>query len=307
MLPESFTVFELHYMLTSKLRIGAYQRGFTLTTLPFIPSYTIWGALVESITKRLSFNIDCDSEIDKLYEDVKNKVLYKTIFPTSFYPINEDAIFTDSYVSTAIDNSTKSAIDESLHESEFISPYESTLKDDNLKNVVFVGYIVVKSNWLQHIDKTLNIPLETFITSIQVGADRKYGFGQLTLKEKKSVEVVFDTFCVYERSVPKKSSSVDNDSRLIFATNPTLLQSSKTIKIAPVKYFEDDQKNPFPVIGNIQPYVSRRTESSMKYGRTLSKPIVCFSPEATINDDVELSFMEDYPGILEYIKEPTSQ
>jgi len=182
---NSFTVFELRYLLTSKLRIGAYQRGFTLTTLPFIPSYTIWGALVESITKRLSFKSICNSEIDKLYEDVKNKVLYKTVFPTSFYPVNEGTIFTDSYVSTAIDNSTKSAIDESLHESEFISPYESTLVDDNLKKVDFVGYIIAKSNWLQYLDENLSIPIDHFIQSIQVGADRKYGFGQFTLMEKK--------------------------------------------------------------------------------------------------------------------------
>lgn len=307
MLPESFTVFELHYMLTSKLRIGAYQRGFTLTTLPFIPSYTIWGALVESITKGLSFNIDYNGEMDNLYEDVKSKVLYKTIFPTSFYPINADNILIDSYVSTAVDNSTKSAIDESLHESEFISHYEPTLIDGNLKNVVFMGYIVVKSNWLQHIDKKLNIPLKTFIKSIQVGADRKYGFGQLTLIENKSVEMIFDTFCVYEKSLQENSSSQENDSRLIFASNPTLLKSSKKIKIAPVKYFEDNQKDPFPITGKIQPYVSRRTKSITKYGRTLSKPIVCFSPDATIKNDVEFSFMEDYPGILEYIKEPTSQ
>ncbi|PHO07469.1 hypothetical protein BFT35_06025 [Thermoanaerobacterium thermosaccharolyticum] len=182
--------YKLVFKQLSPFHIGKYNYGVVSETELFIPGYTMWGALVNDYGLK-------NGGTEKIFNDVKEK--FKVI--TCFYPYFEEnnVLFpkfehgklyygkyteeelrrklTDTFVSTAILPITRSAKDESLHETEIMLPKS---KDDN-KQVFWTGLIKLE-------DESIHKNYLLKGLEIVIGGDSRYGFGKLKLDDIQEIK-----------------------------------------------------------------------------------------------------------------------
>ena len=191
--------------------------GIVDRTRYYIPAKNVWGALTNLIVKSVmeNYNPEIYQEVG---ESLNKNIKFSYFYPTKYEKANEEIkilqvfapcyteeglkfgvhkdkekislerferVFISSLVSTAIDKTSKSAEEESLHEIEFIK--DRTKCGIEVKPTVFVGYFFVR-------DEPLKIKVETkeveisLANSIEVngvklnemwvGGERNYGFGR---------------------------------------------------------------------------------------------------------------------------------
>jgi len=94
-----------------------------------------------------------------------------------------EKIFIHSFGQTAIEPSSLTAEDGSLHETEYISPVVE--EENQSKSVYFVGYLIVKNNSdrgkIWKIKDSSPPNLRDVMREISVGGEKRYGFGRLRL------------------------------------------------------------------------------------------------------------------------------
>jgi len=203
---------EVIFKLKSPLHIGylPFKGSVISPTRYYVPGRNLWGA----ITKRATENL-FDNPEAKNYKDVGGAVkgnflfsyfyLYdgKTVYMPRYtdkglmfgdeYPWKFEYKFIGGRVLTAIDGSSGTAKDESLHEIEFIN---DKFRDENgnIKNTRLIGCIWVKkgcklpdSNGEEVKVEKNGISMDGFslIEELILGGESKYGFGQ----------VLFDSVC----------------------------------------------------------------------------------------------------------------
>ncbi|MEG6567557.1 hypothetical protein V6B95_11385 [Thermoanaerobacterium saccharolyticum] len=182
--------YKLVFRQLSPFHIGKYKYGVISETEIFIPGYTMWGALVNDYGLK-------NGGTEKVFNDVKEK--FKVI--TCFYPYFDEGeglfpkfgqgklyygkyteeelrrMLTDTFVSTAILPITRSAKDESLHETEIMLPKR---KDDN-KQVFWTGLIKLEDE---------SIPRNYLLKGLEIiiGGDSRYGFGRLELNYVREIK-----------------------------------------------------------------------------------------------------------------------
>ncbi len=86
--------------------------------------------------------------------------------------------FVDVFVSTAVHSHSRQAVENSLHEIEYILPKSKKIKPkDSSKQLYWVGLLGIEENQNQQkIEKFLKEGQKIF-----VGGEQKYGFGELEL------------------------------------------------------------------------------------------------------------------------------
>lgn len=194
--------FRLSYEAKSPIHIGWHTLGYIKLTRYYIPGKNMWGAATSNLFKALGCNDT--SEYEKVGSLFKEKVLFSYFYPAIeqdqpmlpeykddglWYGNNNkqkdfERLFISSSLQTAVMPETFTAEDQSLHESEFISPVVK--KDDSKYQcpVCFIGYLFIRDDASY---KGLSIKWENIketIKEIFVGGDKKYGWGRLVLDEK---------------------------------------------------------------------------------------------------------------------------
>lgn len=259
-----WVAYKLIYKAISPIHIGWHTLGYIKLTRYYIPGRNIWAAFTENTVHSLQI----DSEkINNIYIEV-GKMLKEDILVSYFYPcIGEqdkkldipllpkysnkgftigkytksefENKFIKSYGQTAIVPESNTAEDESLHESEYISP---TIDDDGkIKQVFFVGYVFLKN---EQIDLPINnkvigwdsgdIKLKEAITELFVGGDRKYGWGRLCLEKPEKIE---DGNTIFENENNGYKIILDNEKYPIIEINnnncniPAHLPFSSSVKL----------------------------------------------------------------------------
>ncbi len=182
--------YKLVFKQLSPFHIGKYNYGVISETELFIPGYTMWGALVNDYGLK-------NGGTEKIFNDVKRK--FEML--TCFYPYFDEGeglfpkfgqgklyygkyteeelrrMLTDTFVSTAILPITRSAKDESLHETEIMLPKS---KDDN-KQVFWTGIIRLE-------DESISKNYLLKGLEIIIGGDSRYGFGRLKLDDIQEIK-----------------------------------------------------------------------------------------------------------------------
>ena len=160
--------FELTFKQIEPINIGQGGWGVVNETRIFIPGITMWGALTNAYFKKTGeYDENIFEQISCFYPKINGKVLYPSYKNGEFYlgDISESEFrqkYVKSFTSTAINPTSLNAKDESLHEIDFIYPY----------NIEWVGYIKCEEKYLDEIKE------------IYIGGDVRYGFGLMELTKK---------------------------------------------------------------------------------------------------------------------------
>lgn len=185
--------------------------------------------------------------------------------------------FISSYVSTALDKTSSTAEEGSLHEIELISNKEK----DNGENVELIGYLFIDSKGkadngipisvrnLKEKEINLNInnkELELFntIQEIQVGGERIYGFGRLELED-----------------VPKEDNKFFGKEINLYGSKPEIKSEDEKPEVALSHAIVKDGKEHFEKIkdvkGDLEPLVGREW-SEKGAGQEVSNAGICLTP-----------------------------
>lgn len=224
--------FELKFQAKSPIYIGyGTQIGIVNRTRYYLLGKTIWGAVTAILSRNIMERYNA-----KIYEKVGECVKNNLIFSYFYHIRNKKEVlypnytdeglkygnltsrdfekeFISSYVSTAIDISSRTADEGSLHEFEFISPKV------NKEEVCFKGYLFAKNGIIQKFcDKYLkiledgifiegnnqNTSLFDLIKNLQIGGERNYGFGWLEIIKLKPINDNDEIFKKYKVNLKTK-------------------------------------------------------------------------------------------------------
>jgi hypothetical protein len=269
----SWHKFSVTYELRSPLHIGYHKVGNVQRTRYYIPARNLWGAVTEALTRRgfstkgvSSGNYQQVGEWVKthcafgywfVYENsklltpcyCKDGLKYGNLSVSEF-----ERRYLDSHVTTALDSKTNSAQHGSLHEVEFIAPYSrQNGARTRVSGLVFLDDEAKKIlNW------------EYWLSNLQVGGERRYGFGTLRLVEMKS------------------------EGDPITCTRPCQSVSEDKPFLAHVSVATNIQRR-----GQIEPLVGRATLQSHAFGSRLTSAIFCWTPGSIPMDDVQVQFEQE--------------
>lgn len=280
----SWQTYRLVFRLESPLHIGWRKIGNLMQTRYYVPGRIWWGAVTANLT-RWSGQTDYNNK----GEWVWNNLRFGYFFPaeavdTPLYPVQDDGrtvygngtwkmeeteferYFLSSSASTAIAYQSNSAEDGSLHEVEFIKPYL-----DLERPVYLVGHLFVRQNneiVTNSNDVKIN-GLSLFsqvMSGLQIGGERRYGFGRLTLCQTKCqwVNAIFG--CQVDTHNGQCCVTVS-------ANNPLLAHTK-------AEDFSEDS----PLQGSIEPIISREWNQSGP-GRGITLVGLCYVPGAVVTSE----------------------
>jgi len=195
-------VYKLVYQAKSPIHIGWHTLGYIKLTRYYITGKNIWAAMTANITRALYDYKDYGGIGDLLKEGILTSYFFPAV--DTEHPLlprftdkglmnggkpeaEFERIFIKSYGQTAVLPHSNTAEDETLHESEYISPCVEI--GGKQCQVYFVGYIFI-SDTAHYNDKKVDLEeIKQAISEIFVGGDRKYGWGRLLLDDGKKSEV----------------------------------------------------------------------------------------------------------------------
>ena len=257
--------YQLVFRLLSPLRVGKREVGNLLETRPYVPGKVLWGALTARITRNQSMGHQPNAYQNIgniLRENMRFGYLWTSLDPPNpFYrwedPEEFDYQLLGSYVSTALNYQHFSAEDGSLHEAEFIAP-----RTKSGAQVYLVGELWVRSGFENH-------SWQEAISQIQLGGERKYGWGRVSLVDGLQ---------------PKQEPAI---------ADPDNFSWSGPI---PAHLRIPDDPNP-DMLGEIEPLLGWETQPDGRK-RMSAESIIAFSPGTIATPDLPLRVSDTY-GIWE--------
>jgi len=268
----AWTMYTAIYELRSPLHIGYHKVGNVQRTRYYIPARNLWGAVAEALTRRgfVSKGVS-QGHYQQIGTWVKDHCAFGYWFIQEngqlLYPYYDEGQlryghltaadferrYLNAHVTTAIDPSTTSAEEGSLHEVEFIAPYNRDGVQTRVGGLVFL-------------DETAQAALDWcyWLSTLQVGGERRYGFGMLRLVKMESVNE-----SQIDRTGTRPRQSVPKGAPLLAHT---VIASSIRVR------------------GQIEPLVGRITSQSHAFGSDLTPGIVCWTPGSVPMNDVQVQF-----------------
>lgn len=196
-----WSAYELFYEALSPIHIGTHKLGIIQRTRYYIPSRAMWGTATVGLAREWLASPDSDGNVDEAYRKAGVEVAKNYLF-SYFYPVVKGPVGMVSYLpgrcevedeaqvanpeldliasltGTAIDNSSRSAEEGSLHETEFISHRRKT----DGRPVYLLGYLFIREREEAGLEwEAEGLSLKRILSDIGVGGEQKYGFGRLRL------------------------------------------------------------------------------------------------------------------------------
>lgn len=280
----SWKMFTAIYELRSPLHIGYHKMGNVQRTRYYIPARNLWGAVTEALTRRGFATANApQGDYRQIGEWVKAHIAFGYWFVIEDgQPLapqyNENGLqygplpvaeferrYLDAHVTTALDAATTSAQTRSLHEVEFITPHHRDGKRTRIGGWVFLDETArllpgKESQW------------RTWLETLQVGGERRYGFGQLRLEESGW----------RPNSNPNYTLTLDRE-------RPWLKIEAGHPLPAHTQVDDVEAK------GLIEPLVGRSTptDNSQRFGTNLTSARLCWAPGALLTSATEFAITAD--------------
>jgi len=302
----SWHLYSMNFRLKSPLHIGFHKVMHLFLTREYIPAKPFWGALTAKLTRELAL-----MEYEKVGEFLKTAIRFGYLY---IWDKDKDIVYTPRYTdeglkfgsskgeeifqnefakryisslaSTAIEAHSLTAEESMLHEVEFISPYML----DEGQPVFFRGLLWVcefsgdgfsiadlgeDDFTIQYGDK--RVKFSELVDDLQVGGERKYGFGLLKMAGK-----------------PKRENGNDLTS---LGYNGTWEEKDDEIYVSigrhgpvwsHVKYAPD-----LKIKGEMEPFVGRNW-SDKGAGRELNICGLCWSPGSILLEEKIFKVTRDF-------------
>lgn len=264
-------LYQATYELRSPLHIGYHKIGNVQRTRAYVPARNLWGAVTERLTRSgfcaadapegdygaigawvkthcaFSYFFLCEGEtlLNPRYED--GKLRYGALSQAAC-----ERRYLDAHVATALDATTTSAEDASLHEVEFIAPHRLDSSGNGARTQLR-GWV-----FLDEIAQARQAEFQERLRDLQIGGERRYGFGRLR------------QMCWKEAPLPE-GYSVNLDGqrpRITMTPDKPLLAHTLTPGVE--------------ARGQIEPLVGRETQNSHAFGSNLTSVQVCWTPGSTL-------------------------
>jgi len=289
-------------------------------TRAYVPAKPFWGALTAKLTRKLkSSNYREVGEFLRkamrfgyfYFYDKNKNIIYLPKYtdkglrfgnlkereqPKSkeLSQIEFEKRFISSLASTSIEPYSFTAEEGMLHEVEFISPYETHKENEEPKPVFLKGLLWVSERSEEKLKVQINednfsitdgkndVKFSDLANTLQIGGERKYGFGQLKLEELIEVnDQDLDNLGFKGRWKEDK-----DEIRLELKRNEFIWSH--------VKYDSD-----LKIKGSIEPIVGRDW-SDRGAGRELRSHGLCWVPGSILMEDKTFKIMEEF-GIWEVV------
>ena len=297
----AWTCYKLVYQAISPIHIGYGRLGNIQLTRYYILGKNMWGTAVANLTKAImqkkgKYELSLYGTIGNIF---KEPLIFSYFYPAidvnnPFIPFyKEDGLyyglkspiltksefeqdFISSLPSTAIDPSTFTIEEGSLHEVEFITPWTKKTK----RPVYFVGYLFAKKGIsedyeIKFADNPPSILINDYelfnaFAQIYVGGEKRYGFGLLRL--------CFDKIEIIRNKIFDRYSVELQDNKFI-----TII--SKDLPI--FAHLDVSDTEHINIEGNIEPLVGREWEDEVQRshqgaGQRLSKGVICYTPGSVL-------------------------
>lgn len=282
--------FRLICELLSPLHIGYHKVGNVQRTRYYIPARNLWAAATERLV-RTGFGSDVLGKHADDYTAVGDWVNEHIAF-TYFFLHEDDALLYPCYtgnglcygglrqhkferrylaahVATALDPATTSAEAASLHEVEFIVPVNQDGARTRISGWVFLrdaALVSGEAKW------------HSWLRDLQVGGERRYGFGRLRLAGKPDAVGSLEDYAVMLEG-DRPTIRVDRDKPL-WAHTPVRGVNGR---------------------GIMEPLVGRQTTGSARFGQELTKARICWAPGSVCESSQRFDIAAN--GIWETIKD----
>jgi len=202
--------YKLIFKQNQPIHVGFSKWGVVKETDIFISGQTMWGALTNMYAQKYNKN---PNDIKTYFEQISNffpsfdgkNILKPQYKDGEFYlgDYSEEKFryyFVDTSVHTAIIPLNRSAKDESLHELDFILPKpKQKIENFTSGNLYWIGIINVEptiSNFEEFFHKL----------KIYLGADCRYGYGELEFVDKISIDNTLDEFFLEDCEIKIKEN-----------------------------------------------------------------------------------------------------
>ncbi len=284
--------YRLVYQAKSPIHIGWHTLGYIKLTRYYITGRNMWGAMTANIVRTLYGHDDYHGVGELLKKNILISYFYPAIddfrnplLPNfqndglhyGGYPVSDfERLFIRSYGQTAVLPESNTAEDQSLHESDFISHYVEEENTKKRRNVYFVGYIFIHNN--AHYKGALTLEkIESAVTEIFVGGDRKYGWGRLSLETGKKDEAEDNKVFGHQLDTQKDSLQI------------TILEN----KGIPA-HLELKAEGNIKIKGDIEPLLGLEwgTSSKIGAGQKISEAKICWMPGSVIENKITLKIGE---------------
>ncbi len=182
-------VYRVVLQLQTPMHIGCRKIGNLQTTRSYVTGRVLWGALTARLTRDTK-ETPTSKEYKETGDSVSRHLRFTYFYPALcnkernkgeyriIWPWHTDDLFRyrllSGYASTALEPSGQAAEEGMLHEVEYVSPRTR----DDASNVFLLGYIFEDED---HPD------WNSAIHNLQLGGERGYGWGLVTLAEQKKV------------------------------------------------------------------------------------------------------------------------
>ena len=219
--------YKLVFKQKQPIHVGSAKWGVVKETEIFISGSTMWGALTNVYLQDKQDEINTNDEnklkeIGKYFETTSNffpsfdgktalqptyqKGEFGYLLPDTNEFLSEDKFrfyFVDTLVQTAVEPISRKAKDESLHELDYILPKPKQNLENFKDNLYWIGIIQIEDNKKEF--------LEEHLTSIFVGADVRYGYGELELINAEKLKNNYEEFWLVKNTNNDNNDDDDNN------------------------------------------------------------------------------------------------
>jgi len=295
----SWQLYSLTFRLKSPLHIGFHKVMHLFRTRPYVLAKPFWGALTAKLTRQLGL-----TDYEKIGEFLKKAMRFGYFYPSVedkvFIPcyteeglkfgdlaqIDFEKRFLSSFASTSIESDSLTAEEGMLHEVEFLSPYTMGGKPVFLKGLLWVSDFSEEKLSIDFEDDDflishdgIQIKFSELVDTLQVGGERKYGFGLLKLDNKKGINKV-DT--------PKNLKDLGFNGTWEYDGEDIILELKKNEALWSHAYNSD-----LKIKGSLEPIVGRDW-SDRGAGRKLSSYGLCWAPGSVLIEEATFKITQDF-------------
>lgn len=287
----SWQLYPLRFRVLSPLHVGRQKIGNIQLARPYVMARHLWAAVTARLTRQKQYaGADGNAEAYKRMGDqVKEELAFTYLYPEDhakrplFSRFTEQGLkygkedkeigadvfawrYLNSYASTALNYSINAAEEGALHEAEYLAPH--TRKDGDCPShpVFLTGYLFER--------KGCKLDWQQALTEIQIGGERKSGWGRLQLCSDL-IEPLLNQKKLFD--VVEWQEDQDRPQVKITAGQPLLAHAIV-------------QTQGEKIIGEIEPLVGRIWDGAKGAGQRHECPGVCYAPGSDLRSGVETLF-----------------